>query len=156
MPIVQALSTEGWLSIAAGIGGGGSAGVAGAASVYVLNNQTLAYIEGTASAVGRTRVHTDGSLLVSAENDTSALMVAGSIAGSGSVSVGVSGAVPVAVKHTEAYIGAYADVAALAMPGKDPVQAHTGEFQLALCHCGANLIARTDVPLTGHHLLNLL
>src|SRR2546422_414142 len=104
---VTATSSEDVLSIAAGVAVGGSAGVAGSAAVNVLNETTTAY-------VGRSAVVTvtsGGDLSVSADDHTSVISIAGSLAG-GSVGVGIGADVGVYHKHTTAYIdsGVTADV----------------------------------------------
>src|SRR5262249_41934989 len=113
----------------------------------VFDNTTLAYIAGTDSDTGRTHVSTDGSIQVSAVDNTKALMVGGSISGAGSVAVGASAAVPIVTKTTESFIGStiifaganalehigsggHADVVARAKSGKSSITVYTGEFTL--------------------------
>lgn len=117
---ISADARENITSVAAGFAGGGTAGVAGTAAVYTIDNTTRSYIGEYA------KVKTSGNVLVSALNTNKLLTVSGSAAGSGTASVGGSGAVVVSNRLTEAYIASFADVSAL---GKHTgIDAHTGEF----------------------------
>ncbi|MDI9420620.1 MAG: hypothetical protein QM451_00090 [Bacillota bacterium] len=117
---VSAHAEENLISVAAGFAGGGTVGVAGTAGVYTIDNITRSFIGEYA------QVHTGGNVLVSALNKNKLLMVSGSAAGSGTASVGGSGAVVTSNRLTEAYIGSFADVSAL---GKhEAINAYTGEF----------------------------
>ncbi|HUJ88277.1 MAG TPA: LEPR-XLL domain-containing protein, partial [Burkholderiales bacterium] len=98
---VDATSSEDILSISAGVAVGGSAGVAGSADVNVLDETTNAYVGDGASVT----VTGGGDLSVQASDTTSAISVAGSLAGGGSAAVGVGADVGTYTKHTNAYIG---------------------------------------------------
>ncbi|HBG01655.1 MAG TPA: hypothetical protein DDW87_08795, partial [Firmicutes bacterium] len=117
---ISADARENITSVAAGFAGGGTAGVAGTAAVYTINNTTRSYIGEYA------KVRTSGNVLVSALNTNKLLTVSGSAAASGTASIGGSGAVVVSNRLTESYIASFADVSAL---GKhDAIDAYAGEF----------------------------
>ncbi len=104
---VEAVGREDITSISASLAAGGSAGVAGSASVYDL---TL----GTAAAIGEhATVHSDGNVVVSADDATEFDLVAGNGAFGGTAGVGASAGVGVIGKTVSATIGANADVTAL-------------------------------------------
>jgi len=106
---VRAESEEDITSISASAAGGGTLAVAGSAGVYVMDNRTRAFIgDDPADAVtlsGDTDVHAEGSVVVSAADDTEIDIIAGNISGAGTASIGASAAVPVINKTTEAFIG---------------------------------------------------
>jgi hypothetical protein len=106
---ISATASEDVLSIAAGIGGGGTVGVAGSAAINVFDENTTAYV-GPSANITTTG---SGDLSVSAMDTTSVISVAGSIAAAGTVAVGVGADVGVYTKHTNAYIdsGVTTDIA---------------------------------------------
>ncbi len=101
---INADSSEVVTSLTAGFAGGGKAGVGGAVSVAVIVNDVQAYIGKDAT------VDSDGNVLVNAEDDMVAVMVAGSAAGGGQAGVGGSLAVATLLGSTKAYIGEGATV----------------------------------------------
>ncbi|HVC51376.1 MAG TPA: LEPR-XLL domain-containing protein, partial [Stellaceae bacterium] len=108
---VGAQASESIISIAAGIGGGGTVGVAGSAAVNVLDDTTKAYVGADATITTTTTdlTNSPSNLSVSASDDTSVISVAGSLAGGGSVGAGVGADVGVYTKDTEAYLGVGVD-----------------------------------------------
>jgi len=102
---VKALSIEDLLGVSAAGAGGGTAGVAGSATVLVLDETTQAWI-------GRsTQVTTDNgtstgepSIEVSALDSTVVVSVAGSLAVAGTAAVGAGADVSTLTKNTTAYI----------------------------------------------------
>jgi hypothetical protein len=128
---VQANSTEDILSISASLGGAGTVAIAGSAGVYVMDIKTRAFIgddpsDGVDLTGTTTTVAADGSVLVSAFDDSEIDIIAGNIAGAGTAGVGVAAAVTVIDKTTEAFLGPNADVTG--MGGGEGVTAYTGEF----------------------------
>jgi hypothetical protein len=97
---VTANGSEEILSISAGLGVGGTVGIAGAVSVVTINNETTADIGANAIAKAGNNV------LVSANDDTETDIIAGSL-GLGITAAGVGGSVGVTVinKKTDATIG---------------------------------------------------
>jgi hypothetical protein len=128
--MVQALSDEDLTSISASGGIGGSVGVAGSAGVYTLDNTTRAFIgddpEDAVTSTAAANVHAVGNVLVAADNQTELDVIAGNVAGGGSVAVGASAAVTVVDKKTTAFLGTNANVTADAQRGT--IVARTGEF----------------------------
>ena len=108
---VEALSREDITSVAASLSAGGSAGIAGSASVYVVDIATLGEIADAA------KVHSDGNVIVSADDANEIDMIAGNGAFGGTAGVGASAAVAVIDKTTTARVGEGATVDAL---GKAP------------------------------------
>ena len=110
---VVANSTEEIVSVAAAIGAAVKVSVAGSVAVLVLDSSTQAYIGAGAHVLA------NGNVLVSAFDDTSCDMIAGS-AGVSLLFAGVGASVGVAVLHkdTQAYIDDGAYVAA-SEPRKD-------------------------------------
>ncbi|EXI89661.1 MAG: hypothetical protein AW11_01349 [Candidatus Accumulibacter regalis] len=99
---VTATQTECLNTVAQGGSGGGDAGVAGSATVNVLDHTTLAYLgKGTGSG---TNVDATGVVL-SAADRTTIQGVAGSLAVGGAAGVGAGVDVAVVTKKTEAWIG---------------------------------------------------
>src|SRR3990170_2965886 len=104
--LVQAFSSEKIVSVAAGIGVGGTAGIAGGIDVSVLTVNTKACIEGnkiddsgescdgepetedTIIADSGASVDAGGSVLVSAEESTQIDIIGGSLAGGGTAGIG--------------------------------------------------------------------
>ncbi len=107
---VIAESTQDIISIAgAGALGVGAVGLAGAVPVISIDNETSAYVEGTAQGEQSTRVDADGNIAISASDRTETDIVAGSVAGG---LVGVGGAVGVTIieKDTTAFAGSNAEI----------------------------------------------
>jgi hypothetical protein len=127
--VVKAGSKEKLVSIAASAAGGGDAGVAIAASVYILKIDTYAYVEDATSSDQGASITAGDSVAISAEDATDLVMVAGNLAFSGSASVGAAGAVPVITKNTQAYIGKYATVIGRGL--LDGVAVNTGGFTIS-------------------------
>jgi hypothetical protein len=128
--LVQAQSSEDFLSLSASMGIGGTVGVAGSASIYSITVTTLAWIgddDGNVTT-GTANVSAGDSILVNAKESLKGIVSAGNIAGGGTVGVGGAVVVPVIVKTTEAYIGKNANVTAY---GKgDGIYAYTGTFSI--------------------------
>ncbi len=103
---VTAAASEDFSGITASAGLGGVAGIAGGATALAVNDTTYAYIDGTVTA--------DGSVAVTADDQTRAAITAGSgavgVAGAG---VGAGIGVAVLAKDTEAWIGPTASISAL-------------------------------------------
>ena len=104
---LEARGTEDLRSVAASLAAGGSAGVAGSASVYTLTTSTVSEI-GNAAVV-----RSDGNVVVSADSATELDQIAGNGAFGGSAGVGASVAVSIIDKTTLARVGTGADVTAL-------------------------------------------
>ncbi|UTG93830.1 leukotoxin LktA family filamentous adhesin [Geobacter sulfurreducens] len=102
--VVTADSSEDITSVAASLSAGGSAGIAGSASVYDLGLNTAATIGNSAV------VRADGSVAVSAHDGTEMDMIAGNGAFGGTAGVGASAAVQVITKTVIAAIGEQTDV----------------------------------------------
>ncbi|WP_312523058.1 hypothetical protein [Anaerospora sp.] len=118
---VEAIASEEVRSIAASGAGGGTAGIAGAASVYTINNATAAFIGTMAD------VKADGNVKVAAKDDTEANLIGGSGAFGGTAGVGASAGAAVINKDTKAYIANNASVTALG--NQAAMNAETGEYQ---------------------------
>ena len=116
---IDAAATEAIVSIAAGFAGGGKAGVGGSVSIGVVANDVQAYVGKSAA------VDTDGNVLVSAQDDTTAVLTAMAAAGGGKVGVGGSLAVATLVGSTQAYVGESAQVNARGLG--DAASVYTGE-----------------------------
>ncbi len=104
---VEARSEEDITSVAASLSAGGSTGIAGSASVYVVDVTTKGEI-----ADGAT-VHSDGNVIVSADDNNEMDLIAGNGAFGGTAGVGASAAVAVLTKITTARVGTGASVDAL-------------------------------------------
>ncbi|MFZ5944777.1 MAG: hypothetical protein ACOYVD_11740, partial [Bacillota bacterium] len=116
--IVSAQAIDEIISLTAGFTGGGSVGVGGAVGIVVSKNDIQAY-------VGKEAVlRTEGSLAISANNDLTLVILAGSGAGGGSVGVGGSLAVSTIINSVQAYIGQNAKV--MALGGGEAVDFYTG------------------------------
>jgi len=144
--VVKAKASEDILSIAAGVAGSGMVSVGGSIPVTVLTTTTRAFIgedgnyktagndgiygtndDGTAPAAASATA--GGNILVSAQDDTDADVIAGSLGiGIGAVGIGASVGVTVITKDTEAFIGDYAVVDALASTSSTLGDIYTGEF----------------------------
>lgn len=94
---VQARSTNEITQAAVAVGGGAYAGLAGTGALVLLDSTTQALVNNADLA-------SQGSLSVLAEADTSVDIVAGALAISGAVGVGVTAAVTVSEQHTTARV----------------------------------------------------
>ncbi|MCB1963628.1 MAG: leukotoxin LktA family filamentous adhesin [Rhodocyclaceae bacterium] len=104
---IEARSAEDITSVAASLSAGGSAGIAGSASVYTVDVTTQSEI-----ADGAT-VHSDGNVIVSADDANEIDMIAGNGAFGGTAGVGASAAVAILTKTVTARVGDGATVDAL-------------------------------------------
>ncbi len=94
---VSANAGEDFSGLTASAGLGGVAGIAGGATVLVVDDTTLATIDGTVDA--------GGSVVVSADDQTNAALTAGSAGIGGAAGVGAGIGVAVLIKDTEAHVG---------------------------------------------------
>ncbi len=102
---VIAESTQDILSIAgAGALGIGAVGLAGAVPVISIDNETSAYVEGTADGEPATMIDADGNIAISARDRTETDIIAGSLAG-GLVGIGGALGVTIIEKDTTAFVG---------------------------------------------------
>ena len=81
---VKAKSSEDITSVAANLGIGGSAGISGAAGVYIITTNTNATISGTSVLTA------GGDVMVAAQGDFDITDVAGQISAGGSAGIGIS------------------------------------------------------------------
>jgi hypothetical protein len=102
--VIDAAATEAIVSIAAGFAGGAKAGVGGSVSIGVVANEVQAFVGKSAA------VDTDGNVLISAQDDTTAVLTAIAGAGGGQAGVGGSLAVATLVGSTKAYVGESAQI----------------------------------------------
>ena len=113
------------INSAATIGIGSTAGVAGTASVAVMNNNTTAYIDGTAQA--------DGDMTVRAKAQSDMVQIAGAVGGGGTAGIGASFGVAVVTNNTLSYIGQNANTDA---KGTTTVDADADESSVAAVLAG--------------------
>jgi hypothetical protein len=109
--LIDAFSREDFLSVAvnAGISPGGFAGIAGGASVYMLNTKTYAYIG------NQSTVRSFNNIRTLADDTTKMTLLTGTLSFSGQgAGVGAAAGVSVLDKDTQAYVGRGAVVNALA------------------------------------------
>ncbi|NER24473.1 MAG: DUF4347 domain-containing protein [Symploca sp. SIO1C2] len=110
---IQATHTDDILAIAAGGAVGGTAGIAGSATVTLLDNQTLAYVgENAQINIDRTAANDNQSVIIHAFDNTKILGIGGALAGGGSVGFGVGVDVGIINKNTQAFVADAAYVAA--------------------------------------------
>ena len=109
---IGSVSGENITSISAGGSGGGDVAVALNAGVSVLSPTTRAYIGGGPLAADGATVTTNGSVIVSANEQTTMNVISGNLTFSGSASIGAAAGVPIVNKTTEAYIGQNAHITA--------------------------------------------
>jgi FG-GAP-like repeat/FG-GAP repeat len=119
---VNALSHEQMVSTSASASGGG-VGIAGATAVYVLTLNTDAYIGAAAD------IEAGGNVVVTANDDTNLLMIAGDLSFGGAVGVGGSVALPVITKSTMAYVDQNATINALGQKGASNV--NDGQYNVS-------------------------
>ena len=146
---VQANSTEDILSISASLGGAGTAAIAGSAGVYVMDITTRAFIGDDPTDVvnltATTTVTAEGSVLVSAMDDSEIDIIAGNLSGAGTAGFGVAAGVTVIDKTTEAFLGSTADVTGKG--GGDGVDAHSGEFTIgSVTDSGSEAFGAVSAP----------
>ncbi len=120
---VDATSTENIVSVSAGFGGGGTAGVGGAVGIGFVKNDVQAYVGQSA------KVDTDSNVLINAQDDITAVLTAGAGAGGGTAGVGGSLAVATLIGSTKAFIGDHADVTARGLG--DAATVYDGETVIA-------------------------
>ncbi|NDG51022.1 MAG: hypothetical protein EBY30_18780, partial [Rhodospirillales bacterium] len=96
---VGALSDDNIISIAATLGAGGSAGIAGSVGTWMVDITTRAKVGDYSKLMAL------GNVTVMARADTNLSMIAGSIAGAGAAAIGASVGVSIVKKTTEALIG---------------------------------------------------
>jgi hypothetical protein len=132
---VDADSSETILSIAANAGIGNSVGVAGSASVQVVNTGTRAYIEHTPSGTAPC-IDADGDVTISANGTFTAKMIAGSVGGGSSAGIGASNTTLVHNDTVEAYVGERASVTSEGTTGLS-VTAHSSEDLITIAAAGA-------------------
>jgi hypothetical protein len=108
---VTALASENFASSAVSVGAGGSVGVAGGLTGFGLSDTTKASIE--SSSASPTTVTAGGNVVVDADDETRAIVTAGSLAVGGDGGVGIGVGISVAIKDTEATIGQNANITAL-------------------------------------------
>ncbi|WP_322865055.1 leukotoxin LktA family filamentous adhesin [Aquicoccus sp. G2-2] len=122
--VVNAHSAENLNAITAGVGIGGSAGLAGAVAVYSVTTETTAEVGNAAS------LHADDNVAVLADDHTSIDMLDGAIAGGGSAGIGASVGVTVIDATTLAKIDDDAEVTALGNGAEQAyVTGYRGDFQ---------------------------
>src|SRR5690606_3451906 len=118
---IDATSTENVLSMSAGGAISGTVGASVNAAVSVFTITTAASVgqvcaettaTATACAGSRATVHAGGSARISALQELTLDVIAGSLAGGGVVGVGAAAAVPVITKTTQAFVGDNSIVAA--------------------------------------------
>jgi hypothetical protein len=105
--LINAESQEDLLNIAAGLTGGGKAGVAATAAVYTLDITTEAFIDTAATAIAQ------GNIIVAADSNANLRPIAGAGGFGGSGGFGASNATVVKTDVTRAFIGENAVVTAL-------------------------------------------
>ncbi|WP_299742259.1 leukotoxin LktA family filamentous adhesin [Devosia sp.] len=106
---IAARSSETARTLAAGVGIGGTAGLAGALGVYSMVNTTTAEIGSNATVLA------DNNVAVLADDDVDISFLTGALSASGTAAVGASAAVAVIHATTTARIGSGASVTALGL-----------------------------------------
>ena len=129
---LAAISAETALTTAIGFGVGGTAGLAGAVTVYSLDNATTARIDKGATVLATNNV------AVLASDDVDIAFVSGTMAGGGTAAVGAAASVAVVSNKTLATIAAGASVTALGQG--DALQYVTG-YAAALGSAGDDFAA---------------
>jgi len=109
---VTATSSEKVITIAAAGGGAGTAGIAGSAVVNVLDETTKAYVDRSAEVTAEDAGASEPGVSIAADDTTTIVSVAGSLAIGGTAGIGFGADVNVITKDTWAYIdsGVTADV----------------------------------------------
>jgi filamentous hemagglutinin family protein len=135
--VVDAANTEDLSAIAVGVGIGGSAGLAGAVSVYAVTTKTTANVGQSAD------IYSDGNVAVLASDNTGIDMLDGAIAGGGSAGIGASVGITVINATTLASVDDSAKVTAL---GNGTAQAYvTGYTPSFGAFTGTNSFQAADV-----------
>ena len=114
--LVTANAKEKILLVGAGVAASGTVAVGGAVDVMVLTTQTSAHLGTDAATDGEgVKAIAGGNILVKANDDTSIDQIAGAAGiGIAAAGIGASVSVPIITKDTSAYIGAHAQVDAMA------------------------------------------
>ena len=102
---IDAFSSEDIIAVAAAGGAAGTAAIAGSAVVNVLDETTQAYIANSANITAHSAGSSTPDIAVSADDETTIVSVAGTLAVAGTAGVGVGADVGVIDKETLAYIG---------------------------------------------------
>ncbi|MBI4790757.1 MAG: hypothetical protein HY782_27325, partial [Chloroflexi bacterium] len=123
---VTATSSEDILSIVVSLGGGGTTGIAGSVTVYVMTITTRAFV-GSDSGAGA-NVHAQGNVLVAANETSTFLYIDGGVSAGGTAGIGASIAVVILTKTTEAFIGPNSIVIADGL--RDSITVNTGKFTI--------------------------
>jgi hypothetical protein len=132
---VQTESSEEIFSIAANAGIGNSVGLAGSASVYVINTETRAYVEGTPIGTAAS-IDGGGNVTISADGIFSTKMIAGSIGVGSSAGIGAANTTLIHNDTVEAYVGERTTVISGGTAGLS-VTADSSEDIVAISAAGA-------------------
>ncbi len=148
--ILQALSQEGILSISGTAAAGLAAAIAGAASVYTVNDTTEAYVGAS------TTVEAGGNVLIAANDFTGMNLTAGPSSPNLSlgVSIGAAGGVAILNKTTSAFIGSGATVDASA--NAPAITVDNGTFNVTNVAPSGQDGQVTAPPVTNSTLVSLL
>ena len=142
--LVLADSAETVRSVAVGVGGGGTVGVQGSASVLVLSTDTQAY------AADGAKLHAQGNVVIAADGVSELDLLAGAIGAAGTVAVGAGAAVAVVDKKTHAWIGDGAEATALGNRGTVEVASGSYGIGYVAQAAGEGEVAAPNVdPSTG-------
>ena len=109
---LTANSTETIVSVSANVGIGNTAGIAGSASVQVIETTTRAAIEDGTNGSNGASVTAGGSVALSANGTLTVTMVGGSVGGGSTAGVGAANTTLVHNDLVEARVGDFADVTA--------------------------------------------
>ncbi|MDB5352184.1 MAG: hypothetical protein JWN86_3431 [Planctomycetota bacterium] len=131
--IVKATSAEKFSLFGISGAASGGASVIAAATVYVVDVTTKAYIGNSMS----NNIGAAGNVQVAARESLDLLDVAGGIAAGSTAGVGASAGIPIISKTTEAFIGDGSTVNALGLGGT--IDADTGRFGVAIGSYNAKL-----------------
>jgi hypothetical protein len=101
---VTSVSFQDVLGLAVGGAGGGTAGIAGSATVEVIGETSKAHVDGGAQVNVETTPNSAQGVNIHATNSTRVIAGAGGVGGGGAVGVGAGIDVGVITKDTEAYI----------------------------------------------------
>ncbi|MCI0344497.1 MAG: hypothetical protein L0221_03490, partial [Chloroflexi bacterium] len=149
---IGAESDEDTLSVAANLGISGSGFAVGiTASVYVVNTETLAYVDD--AGFGNASLQAGGDLTLSADDTAEFMLFAGTVAiGGGSAGVGVSNTTLVHNDTVEAYIGGGSSVTARGATGVT-VSATSSESLLMVAAAGSG---GSSAGVAGSAVVNVL
>ena len=140
---VFAVSREDIVTFAAGGAGAGTVGIAGSASVNVLDETTRAYIENSTINPDIAGASVSQDVHILASDQTKIIGIAGALGGGGTVGVGAAADVAVITKNTEAFVGTNTTVNA---NGDVIIEANSAEDQASLA---ASLAAGGTVGIGG-------